>query len=67
MGRTAKTQQRTPLPATQKVGLKQPTFTEDDVRLRAYQIYLNRGENPGDDPCDEVGDWLQAEQELREK
>ena len=67
MGRTAKTQRQTPLPATHKVGLKQPTFTEDDVRLRAYEIYVKRGENPGDDPGDGVADWLQAEQELRAK
>jgi hypothetical protein len=61
MARTAARQQRTPLPATQKVELKQPTITEDDVRLRAYEIYLKRGDNPGD----EVADWLQAERELR--
>ena len=58
---TATKQQRTPLPTVQKVELKQPTITEDDVRLRAYEIYLKRGANPGD----EVGDWLQAERELR--
>ena len=61
MGRTAKKQQRSPVPATQKVELKQPTITDDDVRLRAYELYLKRGTKPGD----EVGDWLQAEQELR--
>jgi len=62
MERTAATQQRTPLlPATQKVQLKQPTITEDDVRRRAYELYLKRGDNPGD----EVGDWLQAERDLR--
>ena len=63
MRRTAKTRQRTPLPATQKVELKQPTITEDDVRFRAYELHLKRGANPGD----EVGDWLQAELELRAK
>jgi len=63
MGRTAKTQQRTPLPATEKVVLKQSTITEDDVRFRAYEFYLNRGANPGN----EVGDWLQAERELQAK
>jgi len=67
MARTAARQRRSPLPATQKVELKQPTITEDDVRLRAYEIYLKRGENPGHDPGDEVADWLQAEQELRAK
>jgi len=61
MGRPATARQRTPLPATQKVELKQPTITEDDVRRRAHEIYLKRGTNPGD----EVGDWLQAERELR--
>jgi len=35
--------------------------SEDDVRLRAYELYLQRGASPGDD----VGDWLQAERELR--
>ena len=61
MGRTAKTQQRTPLPATQKVELKHPTIMEEDVRHRAYEFYLKRGANPGD----EVSDWLQAERELQ--
>jgi hypothetical protein len=61
MERTATTRQRAPLPATQKPELKQPTITEDDVRRRAYEIYLKRGANPGD----EVGDWLQAERELQ--
>jgi hypothetical protein len=55
------TQQRPALlPETQKVELKQPTMTEARVRLRANQIYLNRGTNPGD----ELSDWLQAEREL---
>ena len=35
--------------------------SEEDVRLRAYELYLERGATPGDD----VGDWLQAERELR--
>jgi len=61
MGRTAKTQPRTPAPATQKVETKQPTITEDAVRLRAYQYYLQRGATPGD----EMSDWLRAERELR--
>lgn len=52
--------QRTPLPITRKVEQKQSTIAEDDVRLRAYEIYLERGAIPGD----EVTDWLQAEREL---
>jgi hypothetical protein len=61
MGRKATAQRHTPLPATQKVELRQPTITEDDVRRRAYELYLKRVTNSGD----EVGDWLQAERELQ--
>ena len=35
-------------------------LSEDAVRLRAYELYLERGAIPGDD----VRDWLQAEREL---
>jgi DUF2934 family protein len=37
--------------------------SEEDIRLRAYQVYLGRG---GDDGSD-FDDWLQAEKELRRK
>jgi hypothetical protein len=60
MERIVTKQVRAPLPETQKVELKQPTLTEERVRLRANQIFLNRGTNPGD----EVSDWLQAEREV---
>jgi hypothetical protein len=33
---------------------------DDDIRRRAYEIYLERGEQPGR----ELDDWLQAEREL---
>ncbi len=33
----------------------------DDVRHRAYELFLQRGGTPGNN----VRDWLQAEQELR--
>jgi hypothetical protein len=33
---------------------------EEEIRHRAYEIYLERGEQPGRD----VEDWLQAEREL---
>jgi DUF2934 family protein len=33
---------------------------DEDIRLRAYEIYLERGEQPGR----ELDDWLQAEREL---
>ena len=35
---------------------------EQEIRDRAYEIYLQRGEQP----ADELGDWLQAERELTE-
>jgi hypothetical protein len=34
---------------------------EEVIRCRAYEIYLERGEQPG---CD-LDDWLQAERELQ--
>jgi hypothetical protein len=33
---------------------------DDEIRLRAYEIYLQRGGEPGR----EIDDWLQAEREL---
>jgi hypothetical protein len=61
MERQATTRQRAPLPATQKVERKRSTIPENDLRHRAYEIYLKRGPNPGN----EIGDWLQAERELK--
>jgi hypothetical protein len=37
--------------------------TEEEIRQRAYEIYLARGGAPGH----EVEDWFQAERELRSK
>lgn len=59
MERQTTTRQRAPRPATQKVELKQPAITENDLRDRAYEIYLKRGPNAGS----EIEDWLQAERE----
>ena len=36
------------------------TVTDEDIRVRAYQLYLER--NGAEDPA---GDWLRAERELR--
>lgn len=33
----------------------------EEIRLRAYEAYLERGDLPGN----ELDDWLQAERELR--
>ncbi len=58
-GHTA-TQQANSLHAPQQVEPNRTTTIEHDVRLRAYELYLERGAIPGD----EVRDWLQAEREL---
>jgi hypothetical protein len=34
---------------------------EEEIRRRAFEIYLERGEQPG---CD-LDDWLRAERELK--
>jgi hypothetical protein len=34
--------------------------SDEEIRLRAYAVYLERGEQPGR----ELDDWLQAEREL---
>jgi len=39
-----------------------PETTEEEIAVRAYHIYLERGGADGD-PMD---DWLQAERELKE-
>ena len=36
--------------------------TNEEIALRAYHIYLERGSTPGDP----VQDWLRAERELKE-
>jgi Protein of unknown function (DUF2934) len=35
---------------------------DEEIRRRAYEIYLERGEQPGT----ELADWLQAERELEQ-
>ena len=43
-----------------KAAAVKPTY--DEIALRAYHIYLERGSTPGDP----MQDWLQAEGELTE-
>ena len=60
--RTPTTQQRiSSLPTVQTAEPTRATVTEDEIRLRAYEIYLKRGGESGD----EFNDWIQAERELR--
>lgn len=40
---------------------EQPSV-DGQIRLRAYELYMERGAQPNDD----LGDWLQAEREFRE-
>ncbi len=44
---------------TRQVQVDNATHVEE-IRRRAYEIYLERGEQPGRD----LDDWLQAEREL---
>jgi len=37
------------------------TSSDEEIRRRAYEIYLERGDLPGD----EIDDWLRAERELQ--
>jgi len=37
--------------------------TEEQIRARAYQIFLRRNDGPGD----ARSDWVQAERELRQE
>jgi hypothetical protein len=34
-----------------------------EIRIRAYEIYMERGEQPGHD----LDDWIQAEREIESK
>jgi hypothetical protein len=57
IGRTDPTQPGTVVEESER--LLQST-REQEIRIRAYEIYLQRGGQPGH----ELDDWLQAESEL---
>ena len=57
IGSTEPTQPETAV--EEREGLPQST-REQEIRIRAYEIYLQRGRQPGS----ELEDWLQAELEL---
>jgi hypothetical protein len=40
---------------------KETLSLEERIRLRAYQLFVQRGNQPGSD----LDDWLQAEEEIR--
>lgn len=51
------------LPATKKPRTAKTAPTHEEIALRAYEIYLERGGAPGD----ALEDWIRAERELMEK
>jgi hypothetical protein len=51
------------LPATKKPRVAKNAPTHEEIALRAYEIYLERGGAPGD----ALEDWTRAERELTEK
>jgi hypothetical protein len=63
MEQAAARRRRAPLPARPEPDPKPNAVTEEDVRRRAYEIYLERGAAPGN----ELDDWLKAELELKGK
>jgi hypothetical protein len=54
---TANRPQRMPEPPAITIT---PAISEEEIRARAYEIYLDRNGEPGDP----VQDWLRAEAEL---
>jgi Protein of unknown function (DUF2934) len=54
-----KTRERSSLPA-RKPRTAKTTPTREEIALRAYHIYLERGGAPGN----ELEDWIRAEREL---
>ncbi len=47
-------------PSTQKPRTAKIQPTQEEIAVRAYQIYLKRGGTPGN----ELEDWIQAERQL---
>jgi hypothetical protein len=50
-----------PAPAPAKESNVDTLSLEERIRQRAYELYLQRGSQPGSD----IDDWLQAEEEIR--
>jgi hypothetical protein len=51
------------LPAVKKTREAKSAPTHEEITLRAYEIYMERGGAPGD----ALQDWTRAERELLEK
>ena len=50
-----------PAPARAKKPASETLALEEQIRRRAYELYVRRGNQPGSD----LNDWLQAEEEIR--
>ncbi len=50
----------TETPEIELTSSETPESLEEKIQKRAYELWLNRGPNPGS----EVDDWLQAEAEI---
>jgi Protein of unknown function (DUF2934) len=50
----------TPTEAGKRTGSAEGSGREQEIRIRAYEFYLERGGEPGH----ELDDWLEAEREL---
>jgi Protein of unknown function (DUF2934) len=50
-----------PAPAPAKETPTETLSLEERIRRRAYELYLQRGNQPGS----ELDDWFQAEEEIR--
>ena len=65
MAKTAKGKSRPEIESIQTsepISTQAAEPTEEEIAVRAYHIYLERGEADGDP----MNDWLQAERELKE-
>jgi len=60
-GKRAGSVQTGAIEETEVTGQPNGQPTEDEVRMRAYHRYLERGGTHGND----IGDWVEAERELR--
>jgi Protein of unknown function (DUF2934) len=61
MDRPARKRQGTKEELPVQIPPKRTPPIEDAIRVRAYQIYIERGRVPGRD----LDDWLQAEREIK--
>ena len=62
MSKAEKNPTPAPAPAKEKEMSSLSNVASEQIALRAYQIYQERGDNPGSD----VDDWLEAERQLNQ-